>query len=569
MAFACVYIPDFIVQAIQRSEPGLRARAIAIVDGTAPLLIVVAANGEARQAGVQLGMTKSDAEQFSSIEIRLRSPAQEAVAHAALLDLGWSFSPRLEDTAADTVVLDLEGLSHLFGSSEKIADSLARRASEFGVEARVAVAPNPDAAIHAARGFSGITVIFPGEESERLGCLPVHALAAPAEILETLQRWGVRTLEAFAALPTVQLSERLGQEGVRLQGLARGTSARSLVLAQPALGFEEVMELDYPVGELEPLSFILGRLLDQLCSRLSARSLAANALRLRLELEASAEEDIHAAQKNAGISTAYESTLSLPVPMRDSKTLLKLWRLRLQADPPHAPIRKVAIAAKPARPRVAQYGLFLPLSPNPEKWEVTLARIAHVVGEGNVGSPELMDTHRPGAFRMIRFNPLRAESERRRSKPTRTDRKQSSGNVRPSFEKVYIAKGVEDEALRGANIRMIPTNRVPAMACRAFRPPLPATVGVRAGTPARISFSGIRGDVVAVSGPWRTSGDWWREDKWEHEEWDVEIAFAIRISPTVAGDTPHQTTKSTRRIALYRIYRDLATGDWFVRGAYD
>ncbi len=232
MAFACVTIPDFIVQAILRSEPALRARGVAIVDGAAPLLLVVAANAEACRAGIQLGMMKPDVEQFSSVEIRLRLPTQEAAAHAALLDLALSFSPRIEDTAADTVVLDLEGLSHLFGSSENIANRLSRRASEFGLDAQVAVASNPDAAILAARGFPGTTMIPPGKESERLGCLPIQSLAPPAEILETLERWGVRTLGAFAALPTAQLSERLGQEGVRLQELARGASRRSLVLAQ-------------------------------------------------------------------------------------------------------------------------------------------------------------------------------------------------------------------------------------------------------------------------------------------------------------------------------------------------
>lgn len=569
MAFACVYIPDFIAQAILRSEPALCARAVAIVDGTAPLLFVVATNAEACRTGIQLGMTKSDVEQFPSVEIRLRAPAQEAAAHAALLDLGLSFSPRIEDTAADTMVLDLEGLSYLFGTSENIANSLSRCALEFGLDAHIAVASNPDAAILAARGFPGITFISPGEESEDLGCLPVCALAPPVEIFETLARWGVRTLKAFAALPTAQLSERLGQEGVRLQELARGASARSLVLAQAPLQFEETMELEYPVGELEPLSFILGRLLDQLCSRLSARSLATNALRLQLELEASAEEGARPAEKDASAATRYESVLRLPVPMQDSKTLLNLWRLRLQADPPPSPIRKVAIAAKPARPRVAQGGLFLPLSPDPEKLEVTLARIANLVGEGNVGSPELMDTHRPGAFRMARFNPLKAESERRSVKRSRTDRKQSHENVRPSFEEPRVARHREDEAPAGANARMSAANRAPAMAFRAFRPSLPATVGMHAGVPAHISFAGIRGDVVAVSGPWRTSGDWWRDDKWEHEEWDVEIKFAVCIPPSVASDAQRQTGKNELRASLYRISHDLATGGWVVRGAYD
>ncbi len=128
-------------------------------------------------------------------------------------------------------------------------------------------------------------MIQPGEESQRLGLLPVHVLLASPETLETLDRWGIRTCAALAALPLLDLSERLGQEGVRLHELARGASVRSLVLAQTTLRFEEEMELEDSVEELEPLSFILGRLLDQLCARLNARSLAANSIRVRFQLD--------------------------------------------------------------------------------------------------------------------------------------------------------------------------------------------------------------------------------------------------------------------------------------------
>ena len=72
------------------------AAPIALVEGTPPLCRVVAANAEAWQAGVQMGMTKAEVEKFCTLEVRQRSHVQEAAAHAALMDLGWSFSPRIE-----------------------------------------------------------------------------------------------------------------------------------------------------------------------------------------------------------------------------------------------------------------------------------------------------------------------------------------------------------------------------------------------------------------------------------------------------------------------------------------
>ncbi len=66
-------------------------------------------------------------------------------------------------------------------------------------------------------------------------------------------------------------------------------------------------------------------------------------------------------------------------------------------------MRAVSIACEPVKPRVLQNGLFVPLAPAPDKLELTLARLAKLVGEENIGSPALLDTHRPDAFTMKQF----------------------------------------------------------------------------------------------------------------------------------------------------------------------
>ena len=180
-------------------------------------------------------------------------------------------------------------LAPLFGAEESIAGELAEGATRLGFITQIATASNLDAAILASRVFTGITVIPAGEEATLIGKVPASALSPSLEVLETLERWGVHTCAALAALPVLQLSERLGQEGVRLHELARARTMRAMVLAQPAIYFEEEMELEHAEAELEPLAFLLGRLLDQLCARLAARSLAAGAIRVRFQLEPSFE----------------------------------------------------------------------------------------------------------------------------------------------------------------------------------------------------------------------------------------------------------------------------------------
>jgi len=497
--------------------------------------------------------------------------------YAALMNCAYAFSPLVEETAENTVVLDIEGCELLFGSPREIAKEIARQAAKLGLKANVATAQNPDAAIHAARCFSGVTVIAPGKEAKRLGDLPLEALDATlarvesdraAEILETLGLWGIHSFREFAALPEVGVSERLGPEGVRLQKLARGESERPLLLSKPAPGFEKSIELDDPIELLEPLSFILARLLNQLCANLQAHGLAVDELRLRLKLED---------------KTEHQRAIRLPFPMRDSRVFLKLLLLDIESHPPQLAIVAVSIACEPAKPRSIQNGLFQPLAPEPEKLELTLARLARLVGESNVGSPELVDTHRPGAFRIKRFI-VKRESGRKTPRGRQGEWETGRGGEGERGRRGEREKGRKGEGARelgGASpsrpvspsptrpVSPSPTRPVSPspllpfspslLGFRVFRPPLRAEVEAPNGWPTRIKAQAragrsIRGKVLRLAGPWRTSGDWWAEDGWARDEWDVAVAGS---------------EASQEKGTLYRIYRDLRSDGWFVEGVYD
>jgi protein ImuB len=559
--FACIFVPNFPVAAICRAEPELRTQSVAIFEGTPPLEKVFAVNERANRAGIASGITKAQAELCSELTLRQRSPLQESAAHAALLDCAQSFSPCVEDAAADTAILDLAGLESLFGTLPKIARNLLRCAVDLGLDVNVAVAANPDAAVIAARGFPGITVIPSGKETECLGSLPVEVLFAgqpdaskagnekkdkekrsnlkkeAAQFLETLDRWGVRNLHSLAVLPEIALSERLGQEGLRLQQLARGTASRTLVPVEAPAVFEEAIELEFPIVLLEPLAFLLNRLLDQICARLAAHTLHTQELRLTLGLQnltgidpefdtcglSGASDKATESQSPAqhfvsGRHSKFSRTIRLPLPMLDSKLFLKLLQLDLNAHPPGAPIMKIHLIAEPARPRSAQGGLFLPPSPEPEKLELTLARIVGLVGESCAGSLELLDTHCPEDFRMQRFVAVAAHPDQLRS---------ISG----------------PEAGRQAAIA----------AFRMFRPPQRAAVTLENGEPVRVACSKkkeVQGNVIWKAGPWRSSGDWWERKAWARDEWDIALQYA-------------------EDVALYRLVHDLLGGGWFVEGAYD
>lgn len=383
---------------------------------------------------------------------------------ALLLECAGRFSPLIEQTSDDAVIIEVEGMGRLYATPRHLGEAMAAQA---GIPVSIGMASNPDAAWHAARGIRGITVIPPGEEAKALAPLPLNLLGGSSQTAETLYVWGIRTFGEFAALPPMGVAARLGKEGVELQRLARGEGYRRLRLLEDELHFEDEIELDDPVELLEPLSFVLSRLLNDLCARLSARSLATTEIRLRLTLEMPPMHE----------SPFHEASLRLPVPMRDPKAFLKMLQLELGSRPPCAPVLKIWLALEPVRPRTEQHGLFIPLSPEPEKLELTLARIRSLVGPDKAGTPEILDTHRPDSFRMV-----------------------------------ALGQGPLSDAATRAH-----------MALRRFRPPQFAQVRLQNGRPVHAASMSMGGPVLSCAGPWRTAGEWWKPDPWAHDEWDVAL----------------------------------------------
>jgi hypothetical protein len=260
------------------------------------------------------------------------------------------------------------------------------------------------------------------------------------------------------------------------------------------------MELEWPLVNLEPFLFVAGAALKRLCQRLESRGLAC----ARLETSLRLEPDGH-----------HLRSIQLPAPTRETKTLLTLIRLDLEAEPPAAPVTGFTIVAHPDRPREAQLSLFGPPALSPDKLATTLARLFALLGPGRVGSPSTVDGHRPERSTLVEYAP-----------PPPPD-------VRP-----------ERQEGRGL------------LAVRTLRPPVPLEVISHLASPreilSTISESSarrprIQGRVKVASGPWTMEEEWWSEKPVERDYWDVEL---------VGG-------------GIFRIFHQRTTGAWYADGIYD
>ena len=407
-----------------------------------------------------------------------------------LLGVARDFSPRIETCSARDVTLDLSGLTRLFGDANTIAGELQRTAAGRGLRIRIAIAGTRTAARLLTRARPGITIVEPGHDAEALADLPIDLLAIfrsepkepePTEPIPTLRRWGLRTLGGLAALPPEEVAARLGQDGVAWQRLARGDDPAPLVPSVPEERFEQALDLEWPIEGLEPLSFVLARLIEPLSAHLGRRDRGAAALHVRLHL---VTREVH------------ERSLQLPAPMRDARTLRTLALLDLESHPPAAAIDRVVVAVDPTPGRVIQFSLLTRPLPSPEHLSTLIARLSALMGDERVGSPVTVDSWEPGAFEMKPFRP----------------------------SDTHAIHSHEPQRHRDAE-----TSKM-SVAVRRFRFPVAARVRVDRGVPVRVMTDrrGLGGGTVeAHAGPWRASGGWWIEDplkSWERDEWDVTLS---------------------------------------------
>jgi len=383
----------------------------------------------------------------------------------ALVLLAREFTPRVEARGPTPVLLDLHGLGRAWPSPRELGLALLDTARARALEAQVALAFTRAAALVLARARPGLTVVPAGGEAVALAPLPLVLLELPPDRIELLTRWGLRTIGDLQGLPRAGLAERFGPEGPRLVRLARGEDEGVFVAAPLPASFETTLELDWAVEGLEPLAFLLSRVLEPLFASLAKRGRKAASLVLELGLAS---------------GTTHRRVLRPAAPSGEPRTWRTLALLDLEAHPPPDAIVRVGARAEPTPARTVQFSLLDPAMPSPERLAETMARLHEWTAKGRGGCAQLLDTHRPDAFAVSTFAP---------------------GPPVPTAEEAPP----------------------PRVALRAFRPPRLAHVVLQAGRPAFVSAPGVRGAVVAAAGPWRASGDWW-DVAWSREEWDVALA---------------------------------------------
>jgi len=265
---------------------------------------VVACSPAARREGVERHQRRRDAQsRCPELLILEHDPAAEARAFEPVAASLEALTPRLEITYPGSCAFPTRGPSRYHGGDRALAGraaGLVRGTLGGRVPVRVGVADGPFAAALAARRHRRgrradrsedlALVVPPGESAAFLAPIPVTVLAdeggpAGAALVDVLERLGVRTLGALAALPVAEVVGRFGSEGLHAHRLAGGEDGRPPVTAPPPADWTLVAELDPPAERVEAAAFVARGLADDLHRRLAATGSACARLIVGAETE--------------------------------------------------------------------------------------------------------------------------------------------------------------------------------------------------------------------------------------------------------------------------------------------
>ncbi len=467
--FAVLHIADFALHAVLRTTSTRASDApAALFADTSKKSVVLAANPAARAAGVELGMTAPQAvARCATLVIRAPHLPAEAEARAALLSVGFTLSPGIEDTAPGVCTIDLKGADP--ATLEARAAAAVAQLQQLDLPATAGIAATPLLALYAARAARDERrVVHVTDATHFLAPLPLAAADPSPELAGVLCNWGLRTLGDLTKLPRDEIVRRFGAEGLALWQRAAGGASRPLHPVTPPPAFTATMELEDAVEALEPLLFLLRRFLDRLTLELRASQHVAAEIELTLHLE---DDATHA------------RSFRLPEPTADVDILFRTLHTHLESLTTAAAITAVALRLAPARPLVRQQGLFETGLRDPHGFAETLARVSALVGGDRLGTPQLLDTHRPDAVRLVT--------------PAAVVPPPAPAPLHPPL----------------------------GPPLRRFRPPWPARVEFTAGRATYLWTEHVRGEIAEQSADYPSSGDWWQRDRaWARTEWDIALA---------------------------------------------
>ncbi|WP_347880930.1 DUF6504 family protein [Sphingobium yanoikuyae] len=363
------------------------------------------------------------------------------------------WTPTAQVDAPDGLLMDLTGVTHLFGGEEGMAQRLIGFCGRIGLAARVAIAGTAGAAHALARyGKERISICDMHGELEAISRLPVAALRLDDRQRSAARRLGIERIADLIAMPRAPLGRRFGGSLLHRLDQAIGRVGEPLVGIVPFELPQVLRIFAEPIGSAETIARVMAGLADDLARTLRERGLGVRLLRLVCE-RVDKEEQI------VTVGTARGT--------RDIGHMLRLLAMKIETIDPGFGIermRLIALRSEPLAPTAIDADLGMG-----EEADIALLvdQIVARLGQGAIYRPSMRESDVP---------------------------ERSLGRIAP------LADAMSWPTLwpRPARILRRPERIDHVMAELPDQPPR------------RFVWRGVAHVVVRADGPERIRGEWWR-----------------------------------------------------------
>ncbi|MED5491497.1 MAG: DNA polymerase Y family protein [Pseudomonadota bacterium] len=380
MRWLCILFPQLALDAVLRSRDDPTVP-LALLSGPPQRRVLQAVNESAREQGLRSGQSLTQArtllESFDTVE---HDPSQTEYWQQFLASWAYGFSGHVSLDFPRTLLLEVASSLRLFGPWPELEQRLRAELQALGFQHRLVLAPTPLAARVLANVADGLAVDELALQGE-LQRLPVARSGLPSELVESLQRMGLRRLQQVLELPRDGLAKRFPPQLLAHLDQLQGHHPLALSCYQPPDHFRQRIEFNFDVESTTSLLFPLRRLIGDLATFLAGRDCGVQRFVLLLE---------HRRQP------ASEVAVGLLGAERDGERLFELARGRLERLELAAPVQALTLLAEDL-PRFvpAAAELFSNRPQQSQSWLQVCERLRARLGDKVVQPLAAVDEHRP------------------------------------------------------------------------------------------------------------------------------------------------------------------------------
>ncbi|MDP3658494.1 DUF6504 family protein [Phenylobacterium sp.] len=333
----CAWSPNWAIDNWRRRNPSApQDRPFALVETARGVRRLAAVDEAARALGLFAGQKAADAAALvPELDSAEAEPAADLAALEALADWCVRFSPAVAPDAPDGLLLDVEGVSHLWGGEGALMADFRHRLGQGGIGVRLALADTPGAAWALAHHGVDGTIAAVGEQAPLLAPLPPAALRLEPQAAAQIERLGLKRLGQLMKIPRAPLGRRFGAATLMRLDQALGRAREALAFRRPATPWFARLAFAEPISAPEDMGRVSRDILEALCARLDDAGQGAR----RFEMA------FHRVDGQAP-----SLSVGLAFPGRDARRLARLFAPKLETVDPGFGIEVVTLSALDVEP---------------------------------------------------------------------------------------------------------------------------------------------------------------------------------------------------------------------------